>query len=154
MAIRAYSVLSTKQTKITLDNRKLEKLAKELPEKAYKVVRQVAFNGEGYAKMRARVDTSAMQNSIHVVTSQGETDYEKAAAAAQSAASGRGKTINLTQVPKPEGKIAASWGPAVDYSIWIEFGTSRMPAYPFMYPSAVLAEKDLIKLLKEELLKG
>ena len=39
------------------------------------------------------------------------------------------------------------------YGIFQEFGTSRMPARPFLYPAAMKAEKALPKLIKENLIE-
>lgn len=50
--------------KITLDDAKLKRLIAQGPKQADTIVRSCAFAVEGYAKVKAPVDTGALSNSI------------------------------------------------------------------------------------------
>ena len=49
---------------ITIDLRGLQELIDKEPQRAERILRQVAFRAEGYMKELAAVDTGAMKNSI------------------------------------------------------------------------------------------
>lgn len=70
-------------------------------------VRKTAFAIEGSAKALAAVDTGTMRSSISTTIS------------------GSGSA----------GSMTAEIGPTVDYAIYVEYGTSRMGAQPFMGPA-------------------
>lgn len=71
------------------------------------VLRRTAYAIEGDAKVFAPVDTGNLRNSIST----------------EIAGDGR------------FGAMTAEIGPTAEYGIYQEFGTSRMPAHPFMGPA-------------------
>ena len=122
---------------ITLDTTVLDRIVKEMPEKTHKAVRTLAFQAEGYMKMFAAVDTSAMRNSIAVSMLRGGD-----ASGAQSAARAASGEAEITPLPKPPNDYSAYIGPQVDYAIYQEFGTYRMASHPFVMPGIDMAARD------------
>ena len=120
-----------------LDTRELDKIVREMDGNKNKVGRMIGFELENEAKQRAKRVTGAMNSSIYTVTK----DYD-----GYSAASGAARQANpkvLTQPhPKPSGNVLANVGPCVNYAEYVEFGTSRMAAQPFLTPAAeVISQK-------------
>ena len=118
-------------TSFKLDTRELDKIIRNMEGNKEKVGRMIGFELEAEAKKRAPRDTSAMSNSIYTVTK----DYN-----GYAAASGKAKAYNPkaeTQPhPKPTGNVIANVGPCVNYAEFVEFGTSRQAAQPFLTPAA------------------
>lgn len=75
--------------------------------KAALAFRKTLHDIEADAKAEAPVDTGALRNSI-------STDI-----------TGDGRFLSM----------AGEVGPTVDYGIWQEIGTSRMPAHPYLAPA-------------------
>ena len=120
-----------------LDTRELDKIVREMDGNKNKVGRMIGFELQAEAKKRAPRLTGAMSNSIYTVTK----DYD-----GYSFASGAAKQANpsaMTQAhPKPSGNVLANVGPCVNYAEYVEFGTSRMAAQPFLTPAAeVISQK-------------
>lgn len=76
--------------------------------RARAVIRKAAYDIERDAKALAPVDTGNLKNSI------GHSDLR----------------IGTS------GQLVAEIGPTANYGIFLELGTSRMPAQPFMGPAA------------------
>jgi len=131
---------------IKMDTAVLDKLIREFPERTDKFVREVAFDAEGEMKARAVVDTGAMKNSVHTVMS----DFNNFAAA-QAASRGSNGNARLAAHPTPP-RHSAYVGPGVDYAEFVELGTHRMAAQPFVIPGLNAAERKL-KERAEELFK-
>jgi len=121
-----------------LDTRELDKIVREMDGNKKKVGKMIGFELEAEAKKRAPRLTSAMSNSIYTVTQ----DYD-----GYSSASGAAKQANpevLTQpLPTPSGNILANVGPCVNYAEYVEFGTSRMAAQPFLTPAAEVISRKI-----------
>ena len=130
-----------------LDLTVLDRMIKEDPEKADAIVRKTAFQVEAYAKPLAAWETSAMRNSIYVVTSR-TSEFNEAAAAALE----KRPDAEIVEIPAPTQLGVARVGPCVEYGIYQELGTYKMAAHPFMVPATEMAEKDFIANW-EELIK-
>lgn len=76
--------------------------------RAAQVVRKTAADIERDAKIMAPVDTGNLRSSI------------------STALSGDGRAASMT----------AEVGPTASYGIYVEFGTSRMRAQPYLFPAA------------------
>lgn len=107
-----------------------EQLADEIDQKANQLVRAAAFKIERGAKQRAAVDTGFMRNSIYVRT---EDSSDR-----QSGGGGPGQTLfpELEAAAHNEAWIAVG----ALYGIFLEYGTSKMAAQPYLTP-AVEAER-------------
>ena len=120
---------------IRLDTAELDRIAARLKTNRKAIGRRIAFEIESEAKQRVSenksVITGAMMNSIYTVT-QDENGY--------GAASGVAKTMNpdaeTAPHPTPSGNIIANVGPCVDYAEYVEMGTSRAVAKPYLTPAA------------------
>lgn len=127
--------------KIHLDTKRLDEIAANIGRETEDVVRILAFDLEAHAKknitqMKA-VDTGAMLNSVYTVTAR-EDGYNEAMIKAKTQTFSQKRQANVEPAtthphPKPDGKkIFARVGPCVDYAAYVEYGTSRMAARPFM----------------------
>ena len=123
--------------KVKLDTARLDQIAKDLDKNRDQVLRLLAFDVEGGAKMFAPVDTGALMNSIYTVAKDYD-GYSQAAAAARE----KNPKVNLVRLPDPANDYTAHIGPCVEYGIYQEFGTHKMAAHPFMAPAV---EKTLNK---------
>lgn len=82
------------------------------------------------AKDEVAVRSGADKASIYVSTGGGST-YGEAVAEAESA----NPHANVLPEVSPDGKGEAVIGAAEDYAIYVEFGTSHMPARPYLLPA-------------------
>lgn len=87
-----------------------------------KAVAQVARDVRDAAQEHAAVDTGYMRDHIYAVTSEG-SDYQ-------------GGALSLPEVEKPGSDLEGVAASEATYSIYVELGTSRMAAQPFMTPAA------------------
>lgn len=81
---------------------------RQVGNRARTVIRKTALDIEGTAKALAPVDTGNLKNSI------GHSDLRIG----------------------NSGQLVAEIGPTANYGIFLEMGTSRAPAQPFMGPAA------------------
>lgn len=114
---------------IKLDTRELDRIMKNLSINRDQMIRKIAFEVEAQAKQNAPVDTSAMRNSIYTVTAQ-QDGY----GAASGAAVGANPKVATAPHPPPANG-AAHVGPCVEYAGYVELGTSKMAAQPFLVPA-------------------
>ena len=120
-----------------LDTRELDKIVREMDNNKEEVGRNIGFELQAEAQKRAPRLTSAMSNSIYVVTKKSD-GYSAASGAARQA----NPKVETQPHPKPTGNILANVGPCVNYAEYVEFGTSKMAAQPFLTPAAeVISQK-------------
>ena len=120
-----------------LDTTELDRIIRDADVNADKIVRYLAFKGEGYAKELAPYDTTALRNSIYTVTHE-EDHYREADSNAKS----KRKDVITEPHPAPE-KGEARFGPCVSYASYQEFGTSKMSAHPYMTPAIERLRKEM-----------
>lgn len=104
---------------IRIDTRELDRLIRELPGNRRLVVRKVAFAVKARARLKAPVDTGALYNSIYV----------------RLGKSGEMPAQGTQPLPQPGDDDTAHVGPSVDYGGYVEFGTSKMGAQPYLQPA-------------------
>lgn len=126
------------QITYTLDTTRLNRILKNLPGKTEDNNRAIAFRIEGEAKVKAPVDTGALQNSIYTVC--GDKDGYRAASTKVRERNPKAATNSL---PKPSGHDAHV-GPSVNYGFYQEFGTRRMSAQPYLVPAVRAVESSLV----------
>ncbi len=119
-------------------------VAERLHGAAAKLVKTAAFNVEARAKGNAAVDTGAMRAAIYTVTREG-SGY---AAAAASAASASINAEMQSEEPRPEKDTSAVVHAGMNYSVYVEYGTVKMAAQPFMAPAAAAEEPNLQQALR------
>jgi len=116
---------------LKLDTKEADRILQVLDKNKKKLGKLIAFEIEGEAKRRAVRATGAMSNSIYTVT-QDEDGYT----AASNSATGANSKAETAPHPKPRGNVIANVGPAVIYAEFVELGTSKMSAQPFLVPAA------------------
>lgn len=114
---------------------RLPEIRASLAETVDRAVRKAAFDIAAHAKDLAPVDTGALKNSIWVATSKDET-YGSAIQAALA----RNPKAKAVSPPPAPALCAAYVGAGVHYAIYVEMGTRRMAARPFMRPAADAVE--------------
>lgn len=92
------------------------------------VIRKGAYDIEAQAKMGAAVDTGFMRSSVYVELHD-ISDY------AQNWASVPTGEIPLSEIPRAEDAHTAYVAVAASYAIYVELGTSKMAAQPFLRPA-------------------
>lgn len=124
---------------IKLDTAVLDRLIAKSPEMMDKAVRATAFDVEGVAKQGAAVDTGAMRASIFTKTHQGSN--------MPAGVPGDAELSDPTPGTPP--LMTAYVAPGVNYAYWVEFGTTRMSAQPFLTPAVEKADEFFITHLKQ-----
>jgi HK97 gp10 family phage protein len=115
---------------IVIDTKEVDRVAANLGKNRDAIIRIIGFDIESASKQLAPVDTSALRNSVYVETSEGNT-FD----VAESSAKGANQNVTTIQHPKPdEGFVNV--GPSVNYAEFVEFGTSRQAAQPYLVPAA------------------
>lgn len=108
-----------------LDTSGLDRLMKTAPEQIDAAVRATAFQVQGIAQALSPVLTGANRNSIYTKTSKG--------------ISGTPGELGDTF---PEPNIGEAYvGPSMEYSPYLEYGTSKMAARPYLTPAAEQAQR-------------
>lgn len=125
---------------IRLDSALLDKIIREMPDRADKAVRRVAFRVEARAKKNAPVKTGALRSSIY--TSTRGTGMLSLAGIVKRV--GKKSTAgSFEPLPIPTKAATAYVGPSVEYGIFVELGTSRMAAQPFLTPAVEGVQQSL-----------
>ena len=124
-------------TTVRLDTRELDRIVRHLDKKTEDVLLSYAFDIEKEAKINAPVDTSALRNSIYT-----ESKRESRFDAASTAARGKRPDVVTDRLPTPTGKVVANVGPCVEYGGYVELGTSRMSARPYLMPAVESVSQD------------
>jgi len=115
-----------------LDTKELDRIAAKLGTNRDAIIRRAAFEVEGEAKQNAPHDTTALRNSIYVVTDK-EDNYSQAANKARAQRPG----VQTQAHPKPP-KGSAFVGPCVEYAEYVEYpGAVRKGGErPYLTPAA------------------
>lgn len=141
--------------------------AEAIAEKDAAVLRALEAIGikcEGYAKLLCPVDTGRLRNSITHALSGSETaikEYKNNRTHATTNATKRagtaGKPVEVKtytyEGSAPGGEEAVYVGTNVEYAPYVEYGTQRTTAQPFLKP-AVQDHEDEYKKIAESFLKG
>jgi HK97 gp10 family phage protein len=111
--------------KVKLDMTGLEQLQRTAPEQIDAAVRATAFGVQAIAQSLSPVMTGANRASIYTKTSKGTS----------------GTPGNAGDVLPEVSQGQAVVGPSMEYSAFLEFGTSRMGARPYLVPAAEQAQR-------------
>lgn len=123
---------------------KIPAVAKRSHKDLSAMVRTAALKIEQQAKLAAPVDTGLLRNSIYTVT-YGQSGRPQADAAAQAVRKGS----NLGPEPAADNDLTAIVAVGAEYGIYVELGTVRSPAQPYLLPAARKVLGDLGGELKE-----
>jgi HK97 gp10 family phage protein len=132
-------------TDVVIDTVKLDQLIKDAPEMVDKAIRATAFSVEASAKMLAAVDTGAMRASIFTKTSR-SNGFD----AAGEGVIGKNAMVEpMDPTPTDCPLMTAYVAPGVNYAYWVEFGTGKMAARPFLTPAVEKANETFVKQMQE-----
>jgi HK97 gp10 family phage protein len=121
------------EIKLTQD--RFDALRGQLREKAGQEVRKAAFAIQADAQTMAPVDTGALRNSIYTVTSEG-SDYSTALSQAMSANPDAPILPAISPEEASVDDLTAIVAVGAEYGIYVEMGTSRQAAQPYLGPAA------------------
>lgn len=129
-------------TLVEIDTRRLNALIRKIPGNVATAVGATAFAIQRQAQINAPVDTGALRNSIYTRIGNRPDGYSAMAAEVTSLK----PDAVLGQLPEPENATTAYVGPSVEYGVYVELGTSKRGAKPYLGPAveavaASLAEK-------------
>lgn len=116
--------------KFVVKMNKLSSAGPEIHRQIGAMVKKACFDIEAAAKDNAPVDTGALKASIYTVV-----DGSDGSAAARAAALGANRAVTLIN---PETEVDEMTGTVVvgaDYGAFVEYGTTRMGAQPFLTPA-------------------
>jgi hypothetical protein len=115
-----------------LDTKELDRIAAKLNVNRDAIIRRAAFEVEAQAKQNAPYDTTALRNSIYVVTDK-EDNYSQAANKAKA----NNPEVRTEPHPKPT-KGSVFVGPCVEYAEYVEYpGAVRKGGErPYLTPAA------------------
>lgn len=130
--------MSISITSALIGDQVLEQLATSLPERASRGVAGVARELRDLAAAAAPRATGSMAASIYVATHDG-SDYAERTA---DALARNPKAVMLEEVT-PDGPSEAIVGVAANHGIFLEYGTVRHAASPFLTPAAEAARANL-----------
>ena len=123
---------------VDIDTKVLDRLLKQMPGSVSKNIRIVAFALEGRAKLKAPVDTGALRASIYTRTRKSGGGFSSSMIKGFAKITKKHANVGtreVTELPAPQGDEIAIVGPTVDYGIYVELGTRRMAARPFLGPA-------------------
>jgi HK97 gp10 family phage protein len=123
-----------------------EEIEKEAEKAIQRALEAIGLQAEGYAKMNCTVDTGLLRNSItHAVSGESFShDYKSNNGEKSGQVSG---TIGHTE------DNSVFIGSNVEYAPFVEMGTSKMKAQPFLKP-AITEHTNEYKQIAEHYLKG
>lgn len=104
----------------------LPELAKALRHAASQLMRKACFDIQANAAAAAPVDTGFMKSALYVITGAGDNTYGQGV--------GNGPLLPPVEAPTSETEGVIAGG--AEYTAYVELGTSRMPARPFLLPAA------------------
>lgn len=134
----------SKEVKIDVNSHK-DDFLKEFDRKREMVLEEIGLIAERYAKDGAHVDTGRMRNSITHATSRysGVGSYRDDKG---------NKYADASAKSTPE-EDAVYIGTNVEYAPYVELGTSRNDAYPFLRPAVQNHIKEFQDLIRETMKK-
>ena len=150
--------------KISVTDHSKEAL-EEMEEQVGRALEAIGLQAEGYAKLLCPVDTGLLRNSITYAVAgdyPAQRDYKSNSSHASTPATQRagtaGKAIKIkkgkyTKKASKEDKMAVYIGSNVEYAAFVELGTRRTKAQPYIKP-AVMDHGGEYKKIVKEFLKG
>lgn len=132
--------MATQVNGIQLDTKPLEHMVAMMNDVASIVVRKIAFDVEANAKSLAPVDLGALKASIYVST-RGESSYR----ANSNEAFFLRPSADIAPEIAASSQLEAIVGVPMGYAAFVEFGTSRMGAQPFLTPAIEMERENANK---------
>jgi len=114
---------------LTLTDDRLRNLPRRFRAAGQRLVRRTALDVERRAKVHAPVDTGFLRNSIYTVTAE-SSGYAEAWRIAKEIA----PRVFLEEMVRPS-ELSALVMVGAEYGAFVEFGTARMAAQPYLRPA-------------------
>lgn len=107
---------------------------------------------KSYRKEREREIENHLQKAMEkvgaLVERQAKINVSKSPPEHPQVQTGRLRASIIHQIVGERNSITAEIGTNVEYSKYLEFGTSRHPPYPWLYPAIEMKRKDIVEILK------
>lgn len=132
-----------------LNTKTLDGLIKHLDGNVSEAVMKAAFMVEVRAKIKAPVDTGALEGSIYVSMKRTSNGNE-----AMAAARARRPEAVITPLPVPRDDHTAYVSPSVEYGQEVELGSAKRAGTPYLQPALRETEKDIKGLLSKAVKDG
>jgi HK97 gp10 family phage protein len=114
---------------LKLDTKEVDRIMAHLGINTEQLTRSLGFDVEGLAKQNSPIKFGALRSSIYTKTP--KFDGSQSAA---SAATNANPLVETEEAPGV-GENTVIVGACVNYAIYQEFGTSSMPAQPYLTPA-------------------
>lgn len=108
---------------VTVNTTRLNRIIHNVDGDVADVIATIAFAVERLAKENAPVDTGALRASIYTKTKAGGRQPTQSEGAV------------YVDIPEPENELEAIVGPTVEYGVFVELGSNRSPAQPYLLPA-------------------
>lgn len=118
----------------------LPELTVEIEKVVSEMVRKAAFDIQALAQAQVKVVTGFLKSSIYTVTKD-ESTY--------SSIPDNGQGELLPEVDRPADKGTAYVAVGADYGIYVEMGTSKMSAQPYLIPAAEAVRPAFVAAMTE-----
>ena len=107
---------------------------------------------KSYRKEREKEIIDGLQKSMErvgaLVERQAKENVTKTGSEHPQVQTGRLRSSIIHQVTSEGNEIVAEIGTNVEYGKYLEFGTSRMPPYPWLFPAVEMKRPEIIEALK------
>lgn len=132
-------------------SRNIDALMRHLPGAADEAARETAFLIQRDAQLEAPADTGALRASIFTVTSLADPGPVAMATAAKlRGSSSVVAKVNYKRPARGEARVVVG----VNYGQYVNYGTSRMAARPFMTRAAWRNRKEFKKRIRQKLARS
>lgn len=150
---------------------RFRQIGQEAEEELSKIVRKTAFNVESGAKQNAPVDTGFLRASVFTVTDRtsgfggartaaimkagasaaktarkryktSSKDVRQAAAISAKEEAERGSVSSFIETIHAPGRLEALVAVGAEYGVYVEYGTTRAPAQPYLTPAVESVRSD------------
>ena len=116
---------------VTVNTTRLNNIIRNVDGDVADVIATIAFAVERQAKLNAPVDTGALRASIYTKLKSGGHQP------------GQYDGVVYVDLPEPESELVAIVGPTTEYGIFVELGSSRRAATPYLQPAVDQITNDL-----------
>jgi HK97 gp10 family phage protein len=122
------------QASVHLDTTELDRIAAGLNTNTEVVLINFALEIEGLAKDIVAIDTGALKSSIHTRGKDGTNTNEN---------KDYGEGHEQNEIPAAGGDVMAVVGTGMNYAAYVELGTSKMAAQPYLGPAVEVKSNKL-----------